>query len=43
VHKYHRDLVLALESKDTKKSVSIMKTLLNHGEKYLLKMIDKER
>ena len=39
VHKYHRDLVLALESKDTKKAVSIMKTLLNHGEKYLRKMI----
>jgi Transcriptional regulators len=42
VHKYHRDLVQALESKDAKKAVSIMKTLLTHGEKYLLKMIDRE-
>jgi GntR family transcriptional repressor for pyruvate dehydrogenase complex len=42
VHKYHRDLLQALESKDAKKAVSIMKTLLNHGEKYLLKMIDRE-
>jgi DNA-binding FadR family transcriptional regulator len=42
VHKYHRDMVRALESKDAKKAVSIMKTILNHGEKYLHKMIDKE-
>ena len=42
VHKYHRDMVQALETKDAKKAVSIMKTLLNHGEKYLLKMIDRE-
>jgi fatty acid metabolism transcriptional regulator FadR len=43
VHKYHRDMVQALESKDSKKAVSIMKTILNHGEKYLRKMIDRER
>jgi DNA-binding FadR family transcriptional regulator len=43
VHKYHRDLVQALESRDAKKAVSIMKTLLTHGEKYLLKMIDLEK
>jgi GntR family transcriptional regulator, transcriptional repressor for pyruvate dehydrogenase complex len=42
VHKYHRDLVQALESKDAKKGVSIMKAILNHGEKYLRKMIDRE-
>ncbi len=39
VLKYHRDLVRALEAKDAKKALSIMKTLLNHGEKYLRKMI----
>jgi GntR family transcriptional repressor for pyruvate dehydrogenase complex len=42
VHKYHRDLVRALEAQDAKKAVSIMKTLLNHGEKYLRKMIDND-
>ncbi len=39
VHKHHRDMVRALEAQDAKKAVSIMKTLLNHGEKYLRKMI----
>jgi len=39
VHRYHRDMVQALELREVKKAVSIMKTLLNHGEKYLRKMI----
>jgi DNA-binding FadR family transcriptional regulator len=39
VHRYHRDMVQALELREEKKAVSIMKTLLNHGEKYLRKMI----
>jgi GntR family transcriptional repressor for pyruvate dehydrogenase complex len=39
VHKHHRDMVRALEAQDAKKAVSIMKTILNHGEKYLRKMI----
>jgi DNA-binding FadR family transcriptional regulator len=42
VLKYHRDLVRALEAKDAKKTVSIMKMLLRHGEKYLRKMIDND-
>jgi GntR family transcriptional regulator, transcriptional repressor for pyruvate dehydrogenase complex len=42
VRKYHRDLVQALENKDAKKAVSIMKMLLRHGEKYLRKMIDND-
>jgi GntR family transcriptional regulator, transcriptional repressor for pyruvate dehydrogenase complex len=42
VHKYHRDMVKALESKDGKKAMSVMKALLNHGEKYLRQMIDSE-
>jgi GntR family transcriptional regulator, transcriptional repressor for pyruvate dehydrogenase complex len=42
VRKYHCDLVRALEAKDAKKAVSIMKTLLRHGEKYLHKMIDSD-
>ena len=41
VRKYHRDLVRALESRDVKKALSIMKMLLRHGEKYLRKMIDR--
>ena len=41
VHKYHRDMVQALELRNGKKAVSIMKTILNHGEKYLRKMIDR--
>ena len=39
VHKYHREMVRALEAQDANKAVSIMKTILNHGEKYLRKMI----
>jgi GntR family negative regulator for fad regulon and positive regulator of fabA len=39
VHKYHRVMIQALELKDEKKAISIMKTLLDHGEKYLRKMI----
>lgn|SRR5208283_1967614 len=42
VLKYHRDLVRALEAKDAKKAISIMKTLLRHGEKYLHKRIDND-
>ena len=42
VHNYHRDIVRALESKDVKKAMSTMKTIINHGEKYLRKMIDRE-
>jgi GntR family negative regulator for fad regulon and positive regulator of fabA len=42
VRQYHRDLVRALEAKDTKKALSIMKMLLRHGEKYLRKMIDND-
>jgi GntR family transcriptional regulator, transcriptional repressor for pyruvate dehydrogenase complex len=41
VHKYHRDMVQAVELRDEKKAVSIMKTILSHGEKYLRKMIVK--
>jgi GntR family transcriptional regulator, transcriptional repressor for pyruvate dehydrogenase complex len=39
VHKYHRDIVRALELRDEKKAVSIMKILINHGEKYLRRMV----
>jgi GntR family transcriptional repressor for pyruvate dehydrogenase complex len=42
VHKYHRDMVRALESKDVKKAMSTMKKIINHGEKYLRRMIDRE-
>jgi DNA-binding GntR family transcriptional regulator len=35
-------MVQALELRDEKKAVSIMKTILNHGEKYLRKRIDSE-
>jgi GntR family transcriptional repressor for pyruvate dehydrogenase complex len=42
VHKYHRDMVLAIESKDAKKAVSIMIKVLNHGEIFLRKMIDSD-
>ena len=41
VHKYHRDIVRALELRNEKKAVSIMKILLNHGEKYLRKMVER--
>ena len=40
VHKYHRDMVRAIERKDDKKAVSTMKAILSHGEKNLRKMID---
>jgi fatty acid metabolism transcriptional regulator FadR len=42
VHKYHRELVRALEAGDAKKAVLIMKTLLSHGEKYLHKTIKRD-
>jgi len=42
VHKHHRDMVRALEAQDAKKAVSIMKTILNHGEKYLRDVICRE-
>ena len=35
VHTYHRHLLQALENHDEDKSVAIMKTLLEHGEKLL--------
>ncbi len=35
VHAWHQHLLAALESRDTQKSVDIMKTLLEHGEKLL--------
>ena len=35
VHTYHQNLLAALESRDAQKSVEIMKTLLEHGEKLL--------
>lgn len=40
VHQYHRDLVRAIEAKDGKKAVSVMKAILGHGEKFLRTMID---
>lgn len=40
VHRYHRNMVRALEQKNARKAVSTMKAILNHGEKYLRKMID---
>lgn len=39
-HKYHRDMVRAIEQKNDKKAVSTMKAILSHGEKNLRKMID---
>ncbi len=42
VHQYHRDLVRAIELKDAFKTVSTMKAIISHGEKYLRNMIDKE-
>jgi len=42
VHQYHIDMLRALEAQDEKKAVSIMKSILNHGEKYLRKMIDND-
>ncbi len=42
VHKYHRDMVQSLEIKDGKKAVSVMKAILQHGEKHLRKMINRE-
>lgn len=42
VHKYHSDMVKALEAQDEKKAISTMKNILNHGEKYLRKMIDND-
>jgi len=42
VHRYHRDMVRALELRNEKKAVTIMKTLLSHGEKYLRKMVNSE-
>ncbi len=35
VHAYHEELLAALESRDAAKSVEIMKSLLEHGEKLL--------
>jgi len=40
VHKYHRDMVRAIEQKNDKKAVSAMKAILSHGEKNLRKTID---
>jgi GntR family transcriptional regulator, transcriptional repressor for pyruvate dehydrogenase complex len=42
VYKYHRDMVKAIESRDGRKSASVMKDLLHHGEKHLRKMIDQD-
>lgn len=43
VHQYHRDMVQALELKNGRKATSVMKAILHHGEKYLRKMIDREK
>jgi fatty acid metabolism transcriptional regulator FadR len=40
VHQYHRDLVRAIEAKNGKKAVSVMKAILGHGEKFLRTRID---
>ena len=42
VHGYHRNIIKAIESRNGKKAVSLMKTLLNHGQKHLRRMIDQE-
>jgi len=42
VHKYHRNMVKAIESGDGKKAASVMKELLRHGETHLRAMIDQE-
>ncbi|PKL40475.1 MAG: hypothetical protein CVV44_02410 [Spirochaetae bacterium HGW-Spirochaetae-1] len=38
VHGFHRDMVQALELHDTKKAVSVMRSMLAHGEKHLRSM-----
>jgi fatty acid metabolism transcriptional regulator FadR len=40
VHQYHRDFVRAIEAKDGKKAVSVMKAILGHGAKFLRTRID---
>jgi DNA-binding FadR family transcriptional regulator len=42
VHKYHKDMVKAIESGNGPKAKSVMKAILQHGEKYLRKMIDQD-
>ncbi len=42
VHKYHRNMVKAIESGNRTKAKSVMKEILQHGEKYLRKMIDQD-
>ena len=42
VHKYHKDMVKAIECGNGPKARSIMKEILQHGEKYLRKMIDQD-
>jgi DNA-binding FadR family transcriptional regulator len=42
VHKYHKDMVKAIESGNGTKAKSVMKEILQHGEKYLRKMIDQD-
>jgi DNA-binding FadR family transcriptional regulator len=39
VHEFHRDMVQALDLRDTKKAVSAMKSMLAHGEKHLRTML----
>jgi DNA-binding FadR family transcriptional regulator len=40
VHKYHRDLVRAIEARDEKRAASVMKAIIRHGEKYLRQVMD---
>lgn len=42
VHRYHREMVRAIEAKDKKKAGSVMKKMLQHGEMHLRQMIDTE-
>ncbi|RPH87551.1 MAG: FadR family transcriptional regulator [Deltaproteobacteria bacterium] len=42
VHKYHKDMVKAIESGNGSKARSVIKEILQHGEKYLRKMIDQD-
>ncbi len=42
VHGYHKEMVRAVESGNETKAVSVMKAILNHGEKHLREMIGQE-
>ncbi|MFO7568371.1 MAG: FadR/GntR family transcriptional regulator [Smithellaceae bacterium] len=40
VHRYHRSLIKAIESKNAKKAMSVMNKILAHGEEHLRLMIE---